>query len=106
MPAYHVAAQAHAKAVPLMPVLQLLRDFFGVGEHDPDPLARQRIEEAVTALDPALDEELPLLFEFLAVADPERPAEPMDPEARQRRQLALLKRLARPERPAAGPFRL
>jgi class 3 adenylate cyclase len=95
MPVYHVAAQAHAKSVSLAPVLELLRDFFGIGEHDPDGLARQRVEEAVTGLDPAFAEELPLLFEFLAVADPERPAERMDPEARQRRLLALLKRLAR-----------
>jgi class 3 adenylate cyclase/tetratricopeptide (TPR) repeat protein len=95
MPVYHVAAQAHAKSVPLAPVLELLRGFFGIGERDPERLARRRIEEAVTALDPGLGEELPLLFEFLAVADPERPAERMDPEARQRRLLALLKRLAR-----------
>lgn len=96
MPVYHVAAQAHAKSVPLAPVLQLLRDFFGIGEQDPDQLARERIEEAVGALeDLGLREELPLLFEFLAVADPERPAERMDPEARQRRLLALLRRLAR-----------
>ena len=95
MPVYHVAAQAHTRSVPLAPVLALLRDFFGIGERDPDRLARERIEEAVTGLDPGLEEELPLLFEFLAVADPERSAERMDPEARQRRLLVLLKRLAR-----------
>jgi class 3 adenylate cyclase/tetratricopeptide (TPR) repeat protein len=95
MPVFQVAAQAHAKSVPLAPVLQLLRDFFGVGERDPDRVARRRIGEAVTALDPGLGEELRLLFELLAVADPERPAEQMAPEARQRRLLALLKRLAR-----------
>jgi class 3 adenylate cyclase len=95
MPVYHVAAQAHARSVPLAPVLQLLRDFFGIGERDPDRLARDRIEETATALDPGLGEELPLLFELLAVADPERPAERMAPEARQRRLLALLRRLAR-----------
>jgi class 3 adenylate cyclase len=95
MPVYHVAAQAHAKSVPLAPVLALLRNFFAIGERDPDRLARQRIEEAATALDPGLGEELPLLFELLAVADPERPAERMAPEARQRRLLALLRRLAR-----------
>jgi class 3 adenylate cyclase/tetratricopeptide (TPR) repeat protein len=95
MPVYHVAGQAHAKSVPLASVLQLLRDFFAIGEDDPDRLARQRIEETISALDPGLSEELPLLFEFLSVSDPERPAERMDPEARQRRLLALLRRLAR-----------
>ncbi len=95
MPVFQVAAQAHARSVPLAPVLALLREFFGIGEHDPDRLARQRIGETVTSLDPGLGEELPLLFELLAVGDPERPAERMAPEARQRRLLALLKRLAR-----------
>ena len=95
MPVYHVTGQAHATAVPLMPVLQLLRDVFGVSERDPDAVARQRIGEQVTSLEPDLDEELPLLFEFLAVADPEHPAEHMAPEARERRLMRLLKRLAR-----------
>jgi class 3 adenylate cyclase/tetratricopeptide (TPR) repeat protein len=95
MPVYSVGGQAHTQSVPLMPVLALLREIFGIEERDPDRLARQRIGEAVTALDPGLAQELPLLFELLAVADPERPAEQMAPEARQRRLLALLKRLAR-----------
>jgi class 3 adenylate cyclase len=95
MPVYQVGGQAHTKSVPLAPVLALLRDFFGIGERDADRLARGRIEETATALDPDLGEELPLLFELLAVPDPERPAERMAPEARQRRLLALLRRLAR-----------
>ena len=95
MPVYQVAGQAHAKSVPLAPVLQLLRDFFEIGERDPDRLARQRIGETLASLDPGLGEELPILFEFLAVADPEHPPEQMAPEARQRRLLGLMKRLAR-----------
>ena len=53
MPVYHVAAQAHAKAVPLLPVLQLLRAYFEISEHDPDRLARQRIAEAAPRSIPA-----------------------------------------------------
>ena len=40
-------------------------------------------------------EDLPLMFDFLAVPDPERPAPRMDPEARQRQLLRLIKRLTR-----------
>ena len=41
-----------------------------------------------SALDPEFADDLPLLFDFLGVADPERPLAPLDPEARQRRLLA------------------
>jgi adenylate cyclase len=90
---YHAAAQPHAKSIPLVPLLQLLRDYFGVTESDSEQTARERIAGKLLLLDPSFEEELPLLFEFLAVPDPERPPERMDPEARQRRLLTLLKRL-------------
>ncbi len=95
MPVYHVSGQAHARSVPLMPVLALLRDFFEIDERDAEQAARGKIEAGLLGLDPALADELPLLFDFLAVADPERPVERMDPEARQRRLMALLRQLAR-----------
>src|SRR5262249_19550851 len=42
-----------------------------------------------------LVEGLPLLFDFLGVPDPERPALPLGPEARQRQLLDVMRRLAR-----------
>ena len=98
IPIYHVAAQAHAKAVPLMPVLQFLRDYFEITDRDSEQTARARIAGRLLPLDKSFDDELPLLFDFLAVPDPERPVERMDPEARQRRLLALLKRLTHAQR--------
>src|SRR5438093_908360 len=44
-------------------------------------------------LDKALTDALPLLFDFLGVSDPADPSPRMDPEARQRRLLALAKRV-------------
>ncbi len=35
VPGYHVAGQAHMKSVPLLPVLELLRVYFGIGESIP-----------------------------------------------------------------------
>jgi adenylate cyclase len=46
-------------------------------------------------LDETLAEGLPLMFEFLGVADPERPAPPLGPEARQRQLFEVSRRLAR-----------
>jgi len=92
-PVYHVAAQAHTKSVPLLPVLQFLRAYFEIGEQDSDQTARERIAGKLLLLDERFATDLPLIFEFLSVPDPERPSPRMDPEARQRQLLGLTKRL-------------
>ncbi len=93
LPVYEAQGQAHAQAIPFLPVLQLMRGYYGVTEHDTDRQAREKIAGRLLLLDEAFAEHLPLLFDFLAVADPERPAPRMDPEARQRALLGLVKRL-------------
>jgi class 3 adenylate cyclase/tetratricopeptide (TPR) repeat protein len=95
LPVYQVAAQAHTKAVPLLPVLQFLRDYFEITEHETGQTARERIAGKLLLLDEAFAADLPLMFDFLSVPDPERPAPRMDPDARQRQLLALNKRLIR-----------
>ncbi len=97
IPVYHLAGQAHAKEVPLLPVLQLLREFFEISERDADRTARERIAGKLLLLDESFADDLPLMFDFLAVPDPERPSPPMDPEGRQRRLLELIKRLSHAE---------
>ncbi len=57
--------------------------------------ARDKIAGRMVLLDETLAEGLPLLFDFLGVPDPERPAPPLGPEARQRQLLDLIRRLAR-----------
>jgi tetratricopeptide (TPR) repeat protein len=86
------AAVAHGRYVPLLPVLALYRDYFGIGERDPPELAREQIETTMLALDPAFTEDLPLLFEFLGVPDPDRPLGSIKPRERQRQLLDLLTR--------------
>jgi class 3 adenylate cyclase/tetratricopeptide (TPR) repeat protein len=87
--------QAHARALPLVPVLEMLRSYFGVTEDLGPDIARARIEARVLQVDRRLDSELPLIFEFLAVPDPDRPLGSIDPEARRRRLLELIRRLVR-----------
>ncbi|ADB49036.1 adenylate/guanylate cyclase domain-containing protein [Conexibacter woesei] len=84
---------AHGRYVPLLPVLALLRDSFGVAEDDPPEAARVRIETTMLRLDPAFASDLPLLFEFLGVADPDRPAASLDPEVRQHQLLTVVTRM-------------
>ncbi|MCA1843860.1 MAG: AAA family ATPase, partial [Actinobacteria bacterium] len=83
---------AHGRHAPFLPVLALYRDYFGIGEGDAPEIARQRIATTMLALDPAFAADLPLLFEFLGVADSHRPLTPSDPDARRRRLLELLTR--------------
>jgi class 3 adenylate cyclase/tetratricopeptide (TPR) repeat protein len=85
--------QAHARALPLVPVLEMMRSYFGITEDLDPPAARERIEARVLQVDARLAGELPLLFEFLAVPDPARPVGSIDPEARRRRLLALTRRV-------------
>jgi class 3 adenylate cyclase/tetratricopeptide (TPR) repeat protein len=81
---FEAQAQAHGRSIPLLPVLQMLRAYFGIGERDPERIAREKVAGRTLLLDPGFAEELPLLFDFLGVPDPDRPVAQMSPEARQR----------------------
>jgi class 3 adenylate cyclase/tetratricopeptide (TPR) repeat protein len=90
---HSACAVAHGRYVPLLPVVALYRDFFGIAERDAPEIARERIERAMLALDPALAEDLPLVFEFLGVPDTDRPLELLDLVARRRRLMAVATRV-------------
>ena len=93
IPVYEAQGQAHGREIPFLPVLQMMRSYFGVTEHDPDQQAREKIAGRLLLLDEAFADSLPLVFDFLAVPDPHRPAPRMDPDARQRTLLEMIKRL-------------
>jgi class 3 adenylate cyclase/tetratricopeptide (TPR) repeat protein len=86
-------ALAHGREIPLLPVLELMRATLGVIDADEPEIARTRITASADALDASLHDDLPLLFDFLGVPDPERPAHKVDPEARQRQLLSLVRRM-------------
>src|SRR5262245_55280083 len=83
----------HGKALPLLPMLELFRSFFGITAQDSDQVAREKIAGRFLLLDEGLRDVLPLIFDLLGVSDPERPAPPMDPESRQRQLAAMVKRV-------------
>src|SRR2546423_5395911 len=84
---------AHGKTVPLLPVLELLRSYFGIGERDDDAEARRKIAGTLVLLDESFQSELPLVFDYLGVGDSERPAPRMDPDARSRYIFAIIQRV-------------
>jgi len=81
---FEAQAQAHGRTIPFMPVLQMLRAYFGIADGEPERLTREKIAGRSLLLDPAFAEDLPLVFDFLGVPDPDRPLGQMSPEARQR----------------------
>jgi len=79
--------------VPLLPILEMFRDYFAVTHRDDDQVAREKIAGRMLLLDRELEPFLPLAFEFLGVPDPERPAAAMEPAVRQRQLFAFTRRL-------------
>src|SRR5262245_30036307 len=84
---------AHGKTVPYLPLLELLRGIFGITERDSDHEARRKLAGELVLLDERFHEFLSLLFDLLGVSDPERPAPPLNPEARQRQLAAFVRHL-------------
>jgi class 3 adenylate cyclase/tetratricopeptide (TPR) repeat protein len=90
---FEAQGQAHGKSIPFMPILQMLRAFFGIEDSDPEQTTREKIAGRALLLDTAFADDLPLLFDFLGVPDPDRPVPQMSPEARQRSLAEVLCRL-------------
>ncbi len=94
---YETQAQAHGTAIPFLPILQMMRGYFGIEDRDSERMAREKIAGRLLLLDSDFSDDLPLVFDFLGVPDPERPAPQVSGEARQR--------LLRGVDPAAVPRR-
>jgi len=82
----------HGAMIPFHPVLEVLRAYFGIEEADSPKTAREKIAGRMLLLDDTMRANLPLVFDFLGVPDPERPVPPMDPEPRRRMLYAALRR--------------
>ena len=91
---YETTGVGHGKSIPLLPMLRLFREFYGITERDSDVTAREKIAGRLLLLDEAFRDVLPLMFDFMGVADPERPAPNIDPEARQRQIVSTMKGVA------------
>ena len=86
---------SHGRNLPLLPAIEFLRQYFGITDSDSPQGAREKAAGRLLLyglLDPD-SEELPILFDFLEVADPERPPPQMAPEARLRRLFTLIRRI-------------
>ena len=90
---YEAQCQAHGMAIPLLPVLQMTRAYYGIGLADSEREAREKVAGRLLLLDPDFGDDLGIVFEMLGIPDPKRPAPQMNPEARQRRLVDVIRRI-------------
>jgi class 3 adenylate cyclase/tetratricopeptide (TPR) repeat protein len=103
---YEAHCPAHGKTVAHLPVLELLRGYFGLVEGDSPRAAREKVAGRLLLLDHAFEAMLPLVWDFLRVPDPGRPVEESDAAVRQQQLYDFTRRLvrARSEREPAVLF--
>ncbi|HWP66040.1 MAG TPA: adenylate/guanylate cyclase domain-containing protein, partial [Candidatus Limnocylindria bacterium] len=83
---------SHGRLLPLLPVVELLRDYFDVSEQDPPRVARNKIAGALLLLDRSLEPALPAVLDLLGIADAERTPAPSG-ERRERQLVDVARRL-------------
>ncbi len=88
-------AVAHGKNIPFLPVLEIVRAYYGITEQDSERAMREKIAGRLLLLDETFREVLPVIFDFLGVPDPERPAPQSDPDVQQRLLVDVVARLLR-----------
>ncbi len=84
---------AHGKASAWLPVIELLKGYFEIGAEDDEDRRRQKVEQRVRALDPALEDTLPYVLNLLSVAQAAKQLAMMDSQVKRRRTLKALKRI-------------
>lgn len=91
---YEARVLAHGRTTPFQPVLELLRDFFGIRPKEPVEVSRHRVVEKLELIG-IPDTSLVLLLDFMGLADPTRPALRLDPGVFKTRLLNVFRMLFR-----------
>ncbi len=94
---YEARVLAHGRATPFQPVLELLRDYFGLRVKEAADVSRRRVLEQLAAL-PVSEQLSPVLLEFLGLADPQRAPIKLDPKTRKTQLLDFVRTLPRSPR--------
>src|SRR5712692_10320771 len=84
---------SHGKASAYLPVLELLYGYFGIEDADDKVPRRAKIETRLSALDPALNDTLPLIYTLMGLHEGPDPIAQMDPQIKRRRTLDAIKRV-------------
>jgi class 3 adenylate cyclase/tetratricopeptide (TPR) repeat protein len=87
------ASVSYGKATPYFPVIDLLKRYAHVEEHDDPRTLRAKVTGQVLTLDEALQDSVPALLALLDALPADSPFLTLDPSQRRQRTLAALKRL-------------
>jgi class 3 adenylate cyclase/tetratricopeptide (TPR) repeat protein len=87
------ASVSYGKATPYFPVIELLKRYAHVDEHDDARTIRAKVTGQVLTLDEALQDTLPALLSLLEVLPDDSPFRQLDPSQRRQRTLTALKRV-------------
>jgi len=93
IPIFEGRGVAHGKSIPMLPMLELWRAFYGIADGDSPEATRAKIAGQLLLIDDAFREALPVLFDLFGVPDAANPAPAMDPERRQKSIQGVVKRL-------------
>jgi len=86
-------AVPHGKASAYLPLIDLLKNYFGITAEDDARKRREKIGGKILILDRALEDTLPYMFALLEVSESGDAVAQMDAEVRRRRTLDAIKRL-------------
>ena len=87
------ASVSYGKATPYFPVIDLLKRYSHVEEHDDTRTIRAKVTGQVLTLDPALQDTVPALLALLDAVPEDSPFLRLDPPQRRQRTLDALKRV-------------
>jgi predicted ATPase len=76
-----------------LPVLELLRGYFGIQDLDDAAARRAKVRAALSVLDPSLEETLPYLFGLLGIVEGSDLLAQIDPQIKRQRMLDAIKRI-------------
>ena len=92
-PVLESASVSYGKATPYFPVIDLLKRYSHVEEHDDTRTIRAKVTGQVLTLDPALQDTVPALLSLLDALPEDSPFLKLDPPQRRQRTLDALKRV-------------
>ncbi len=90
---YEGRCLGYGSMIPYLPVLQVFRAYFRLGDDERDRTARDKVAGRLLQLGEKFREEVPVLFDLLGIADPETPSPRVGIEIRQRQLLEIARRL-------------
>jgi class 3 adenylate cyclase len=84
---------SHGKAASFMPVIELLKNYFGISEGDETRIRREKVAGRIAILDRALEDTLPYVLGLLGLNAGDDPLTGMDANIRRRRTLDAIVRI-------------